>query len=150
MGFYCKDPLFSHKFEGDTISVSALLIGCTLIPFIIFAIVEFERDSSLRKSYRLNVWRYYREYLVGLAALLFIVEIAKVLVGEHRPHFFASCKPDTAETCTEGEYVNEYKCTNTQYSNYHILDTSRSFPSGHGAASVYMSLYCMVRINFIT
>lgn len=33
-GFYCDDPKISHKFRGDTISITTLLCFTILLPFI--------------------------------------------------------------------------------------------------------------------
>lgn len=75
-----------------------------------------------------------------LAVLLNFVIIAKVIYGEHRPHFFDRCQPDTAN-CTLGTLVSNFICTNHNLTKLQLRDVSGSFPSGHAALAVYFSAF---------
>lgn len=142
-GFYCQDPSLSYKFTGDTITATTLLVGSlVVIPLAVLFGIECVRKGSPSSICVREVWFFYKEFLTGCALVLLITEIAKALIGEHRPHFFDVCKPDTAENCTFGEYVDTYECTLSTYSRYFMSDTSRSFPSGHSSLSIFVVVFC--------
>jgi phosphatidate phosphatase len=74
-----------------------------------FIFIEIDIDESessgfgyrLKKSWRrMLVW--FKSYGVNLVFMLLVMDVTKVLVGEHRPHFLESCRPDTAVNCTIG------------------------------------------------
>lgn len=44
----------------------------------------------------------FKDYGVNLVLMLLVMDVSKVLIGEHRPHFLDTCKPDAAENCTVG------------------------------------------------
>ncbi|KAL1513881.1 hypothetical protein ABEB36_003222 [Hypothenemus hampei] len=142
IGFYCQDPSLSYKFNGDTVSATTLLVGNLLIlPCVILCISEFlQKDSTIRICLR-EFWYFYKEFLIGCALVLLITEIIKALIGEHRPHFFDVCQPDSGKNCTKGQYVYSYECTLTKYTRYFMSDTSRSFPSGHSSLSFFVAIY---------
>lgn len=146
LGFYCQDPTLSFPYHGDTISISLILGGSFLGTLLIIASVEFYRGREISKKWGQILWRWSCDYIIGFMINLTLVEMAKVIAGEHRPHFFSTCSPDAALTCKPGEFVEEFTCTNTFYSNYIVTDSSRSFPSGHTSISVYTSFFCAVSI----
>lgn len=78
-----------------------------------------------------------------------ITEVAKAMLGEHKPHFFDVCRPDANEECTEGVFIEDYTCTNKDYSSWLISDASKSFPSGHSSISVFASLFTAVSMLFL-
>lgn len=124
-----------------------LLLGCTLGPLLILSLVEVDRHNGLTRNCGRVIWKWYRDFFIGLTGLLTFVEVAKVTMGEHRPHFITTCSPDVEERCIAGEYMPDYQCTNQYYSSYIITDSSRSFPSGHAGASIYVSVFCAVSIH---
>lgn len=143
----CNDPLISHPYKGDTITPTTLLVGCVLLPLIIIVVVEAIIQNSVKDVRIKDVWFYYVECLIGINFVLLITEIIKVIVGEHRPHFFDVCKPDTNANCKNGTYIDTFVCTNTAYSRYFLIDTSRSFPSGHSSVSVFIGIFCAVSFD---
>lgn len=145
-GFYCGDKKISFKFNGDTIS--ATLIGISVIfPIFIVWMVEairYEGHNTKGKKLKSSISKtvlWCKDYALGIAAKMFILEILKVLLGELRPHFLDSCRPDAAQNCTEGAYISKYSCTNTMETFYIISDSSRSFPSGHTSISVFEAIF---------
>ncbi|XP_030745960.1 phospholipid phosphatase 2-like isoform X2 [Sitophilus oryzae] len=142
-GFYCKDPLLSYEFKGDTITATTLLVSnLLLVPLVVLFLTEFFQKRNPWQICAREVWYFYKEFITGCALVLLITEVMKALVGEHRPHFFDVCQPTTAKNCTPGEYVETYECTVTKYSNYFMSDTSRSFPSGHSSLSAFVAFFC--------
>ncbi|CAD0203359.1 unnamed protein product [Chrysodeixis includens] len=146
-GFYCNDPALSFPFKGDTISGNVLIISVLLLPIImvfltefVFLDTEFEFRSRLRLTIK-NTILVYRTYMIGYIMNTTIVEIMKGLMGNPRPVFFDLCEPDTGKTCNGSEYVSDFTCTSTKYSTWTIMDSYRSFPSGHTSMSVYCGLF---------
>lgn len=45
-------------------------------------------------------------------------------------------------------YISSYTCTNTEFSDWFVKDSSKSFPSGHSAISLYTSIFLVVRNYF--
>ncbi|XP_026667834.1 phospholipid phosphatase 1-like isoform X2 [Ceratina calcarata] len=148
VGFYCNDPKISFKFMGDTVSMTSLIVGSVLMPILVMWITEFvcysasnyEKSLGCAGSRTKQVWLWYGHYSVGIIALTFICDVIKTLIGEPRPHFLDTCKPREAENCTD-EYVATYTCTNKEYSTWFISDSSKSFPSGHSALSMFTTVF---------
>ncbi|XP_011697711.1 PREDICTED: lipid phosphate phosphohydrolase 1-like isoform X2 [Wasmannia auropunctata] len=148
IGFLCNDPKISFKFTGDTISFALLLSLSIILPLIVIWIAEYlcysadsyESASCYGSTRGRQIWRWYGHYGSGITSLTFVIEIMKLLIGEPRPHFLDTCKPREAVNCTD-EYFNSYTCTNTEFSKWFINDSSKSFPSGHSALSVYTSIF---------
>ncbi|XP_050305429.1 phospholipid phosphatase 1-like isoform X2 [Anthonomus grandis grandis] len=145
LGFFCKDPLFSHKYRGDTVSPTILGIGITLIFPLIYFTIEVIRQKRCRDVFTMQNFAEFYVYLklftFGLILVGGVTEIAKTIVGEHRPHFFDTCKPDTNMNCTEGTYIFDFTCTNKEISSLDQTDSSRSFPSGHSSLSWFTALF---------
>ncbi|CAL7951294.1 unnamed protein product [Xylocopa violacea] len=148
IGFYCNDPKISFKFMGDTVSMTILLIGCFLMPIVVMWIAEslcypassYDTTSGCAGSRAKQVWLWYGHYSIGIVILTCICDVMKTLVGEPRPHFLDTCKPREAENCTNG-YVETYTCTNQKYSEWFVSDSSKSFPSGHSALSMFTTTF---------
>lgn len=143
-GFYCKDPSLSFPFRGDTITIAALLVVAIIIPLLLFVTVETIREEPFWRTKARVIWIWFKHYLIFMYINLLLVEAAKVAVGEHRPHFLTTCVPDTGKTCEPGAYVQEYTCTNKEFSRYFQADTSRSFPSGHSSMASFLAIFCAV------
>lgn len=147
LGFYCKDPALSYPYKGDSISLLLILGGSIVGPLIVIAATELYREKNFNKQWGIEIWNWFRDFTIGMTVNLLLTQVTKVFIGEHRPHFFDTCLPDAGQTCLPGEFIRDYKCTNSFYSNYVITDSSRSFPSGHAAVSVYTSLFCALYIH---
>ncbi|XP_056632238.1 phospholipid phosphatase 1-like isoform X2 [Diorhabda sublineata] len=141
LGFYCQDPLISHKYKGEVISPLILGLGSLLIPLLALIAGEVLSKKTFKKINYREIWYYYRECATGCILVLLLTEVAKILVGEHRPHFFDVCAPDTAKNCLPSEYIDTYTCTNPNYSKYFLVDSSRSFPSGHSSISWFIGTF---------
>lgn len=59
----------------------------------------YSKDEVARRS-REQALCWYKEYLFGVLINLTIVQTLKVMVGAPRPHFFDTCSPKEALTCT--------------------------------------------------
>ncbi|CAH0551779.1 unnamed protein product [Brassicogethes aeneus] len=138
LGFTCRDPILSHKYTGDTITMTTLLIGTVLVPLLVIVLVELLKHGSVKLR---DFWIFYKEFLIGECFVLMVTELGKILVGEHRPHFFDVCRPIENELCQNGTYVESYTCSNERYTRYFLVDSSRSFPSGHSSVGWFAALF---------
>lgn len=93
-----------------------------------------------KRSWRNTVYLCQR-YFIDFVLMYIFMAAAKFFTGAHRPHFFATCKPDKMLNCTVGTYVNDYECTNSDMPIHHIMDASMSFFSGHAATCVYSCFF---------
>lgn len=148
-GYYCNDKSIQHQYNGDTISTVTILLS-GLVPVVLIWMTEAllytpsincsktESDTRCRGSWR-ETWYWSKSYGRGLITLLVIIGTIKIFLGELRPHFINTCKPDV--TCTGDEFVTDYTCTNSDESQYFVRDASKSFPSGHSAMSVFEAIF---------
>ncbi|XP_023024141.2 phospholipid phosphatase 1 [Leptinotarsa decemlineata] len=141
VGFYCKDPLISHKYTGDTVTPEILGVTAILVPVTMILTTEMLIHQSFKRINIFTAYLLFRDCLVGTITVLFLTSMAKVLLGEHRPHFFDVCEPDTAMNCTEGTFVESFTCTSTKYDFYVIADSSLSFPSGHASTTWFIGMF---------
>lgn len=140
-GFYCDDPVISHKYTQETISAVTLGITALILPTIMVLLTEFLITESIKSVNLYSIVFYIMECLVGVANTLLITSIAKVLVGEHRPHFLDTCQPDTAKNCTTGQFIPTFVCTKENLAVIDIVDASLSFPSGHSSISWFIGIF---------
>ncbi|KAJ9585411.1 hypothetical protein L9F63_002794 [Diploptera punctata] len=153
-GFYCDDPKISYKFRGDTITLTILLVVTFLAPFIglwviescSYSIDDYEvcksvKQQCLKGAKQALYW--YWDFFVGLVMVLVVTDIAKCLVGEPRPHFLDTCRPDLAYNCSKtSSYIpGDYTCTNKDISQWLVRDSNKSFPSGHASMSTYTAFF---------
>ncbi|XP_018304927.1 phospholipid phosphatase 1 isoform X2 [Mycetomoellerius zeteki] len=147
IGFFCNDPKISFKFTGDTISTGLIISFSIATPLLVLWIAEYiyysadsYESASCYGTRSKLIWRWYGHYAAGILTLILLCEVMKLLIGEPRPHFLDTCKPREATNCTN-EYFISYTCTNTEVSTWSIIDSNKSFPSGHAALSVYTSIF---------
>lgn len=64
-------------------------------------------ETECSFKHRLNAsWgkamNWFKDFGINLVLMLLVMDVSKVLIGEHRPHFLATCMPDKLENCTIG------------------------------------------------
>ncbi|XP_049535071.1 phospholipid phosphatase 1-like isoform X2 [Anopheles darlingi] len=148
-GYYCNDQSIRHEYKGDTISTVTILLS-GLVPIALIWLTEAllytpsinctkaDSESRCRGSWR-EAWYWSTKYGRGLVTMLVIIGTIKIFLGELRPHFLHTCKPDVV--CEGDAYITSYTCLNEEESLYFIRDASKSFPSGHSAMSMYEALF---------
>lgn len=62
---------------------------------------EATLQTRLKVSWR-KALHWFKDYGINLVLMLLVMDVSKVLVGEHRPHFIDTCRPDMAVNCTIG------------------------------------------------
>ncbi|XP_013782716.2 phospholipid phosphatase 2-like [Limulus polyphemus] len=130
----------------------SLLFGPALLFFITEAAHNHPITSRTHFQHCYKQWlTVLGDFLLGFVYVMFITELIKTLVGELRPHFLQTCKPDWSKiNCSQG-IITEYKCTNKSPYWLVQVDIYKSFPSGHTSLSfytlVFVSLYAQVRIR---
>lgn len=151
IGFFCGDSSLSYPYKTASVPTEWLTISVYICPALIW-IIELSIESLngrtdikrrfLHTSLRSLKWFIY--YYSTFMLLMIFVTLLKNLVGELRPMFLQSCRPDTAVNCTLGQYISSsYACTNPAASENLIFEIKRSFPSGHATASVYITVFFM-------
>lgn len=151
IGFYCNDPKLNFKNNGDTVSITILLLVSFLMPCVIFIVTERFFLSSVRKTTEDSIihslwikktrfWLF--RYIHGLSFTFFVTVLSKLLIGEPRPHFFHTCEPQyDKNSCAPNEYFSVYNCTNKAVSSTVLIDSYKSFPSGHASFSCYFAFF---------
>lgn len=147
-GFICQDPTLSFPLKKSTIRGIWLHIFFYGIPVLIWKI-EFlsTKSPTLRKKFIQSTslsLKWFSYYFFTFISLIILMATVKNLSGVHRPHFFDVCKPDLAENCQAGTFLNSsFHCTNHNVSEYLLSESTRSFPSGHVVSVVYPCLFFM-------
>lgn len=151
VGFICGDPSISHKFKGEIITPEILGVLVCVLPLSIMLLSELIKTKDLKKIDFFLIAFFIKETMVGGLLTLFLTEVGKSIIAEHRPHFLHVCEPDTAKGCVNGSWIENFTCTSTKYSNYgyFIMDSSRSFPSGHSSVSAFIGVYSVVSKTII-
>lgn len=61
-------------------------------------------STRLKKCMKRTLF-WFREFMLGLCVVFFVTDAIKVIIGEPRPHFLDSCKPDKALDCVTGYII---------------------------------------------
>jgi phosphatidate phosphatase len=64
-----------------------------------YGLIKSAKQRTLYGARQALHW--YWEFFIGVVMVLVVTEVAKLLVGEHRPHFLDTCRPDLVINCTE-------------------------------------------------
>ncbi|XP_018023042.1 phospholipid phosphatase 1 isoform X2 [Hyalella azteca] len=153
----CDDPDIRRILTTETVSVAALLLMATAGPFVNIFFLEWalpgKSGRSARHASSLS-WRLLKDCFSGQLLALLIVEFFKMTVSEARPHFMQTCRPDLSDQLCSMGYVEVTwrNCTNPLgLDKPHLLDSMKSFPSGHAALgafiATYMTWYLMTRLR---
>lgn len=147
-GFFCGDQSISFPFKKSTVRGIWLHINFYGIPLVIWIFELLStQSSSLRKRFIKSsslALKWFSFYFFTFISLIILMATVKNLSGVHRPFFLDLCKPDLAENCTQGTFINSnFTCTNKNVSAYLLSESTRSFPSGHVVSVVYACLFFM-------
>ena len=161
-GVACGDSRIDRPFKSDIISGLALVLLSILPVIVLLTIANYllvltegrSEDAFLTKllSVKSNLKACWKEnvflwlvYSGGTSTCYFLVEISKISIGAHRPHFISVCKPHGLDSwqavdCTLGSlvYVADFNCTGDSTM---VERSLKSLPSGHAAISFYCALF---------
>ncbi|GAB0086627.1 Phospholipid phosphatase [Sergentomyia squamirostris] len=145
-GFRCGDPSINFKYSGDTITYRLLLssIFIMVIPIWICEAIKLRKISSTKILWEQSMYRgiyWFNRFIIGVTLHQGVSEAMKTILGECRPHFMDTCRPDTGINCTLGEYISDFTCTNLEDSQSFVTDSYRSFPSGHSSIGFYEGVF---------
>nr|QDQ16936.1 wunen 3 [Danaus plexippus] len=161
-GFFCDDESLMFPYKNDTVSTPVLRIYGLALPILAFLVCEwvlFRGENEKVKLLSFSVPAWLRGFYCPLASFSFgacfielTTNIAKVVIGRPRPHFFDLCKPSIDCSAPEWQrrYIesHEYSCTGDR--TEHMGDMHMSFLSGHSAWSAftmfYLALYLEKRV----
>lgn len=165
-GFYCSDQDLWYPYKKSSVSTNVLLWYInTLIPFIVFTIVEGNwNNGGVIRIYRFNVplWIpqiYNRmvQYVFGFYLQMSFMLIPKFFDAPHflRPHFMAVCQPIIGPknlTCKEIEnpnlFIMDYVCkSDPNFTTAQVRNIYWTFPSGHSSCSFYTAVYLVLYLQ---
>lgn len=158
-GFYCDDETIRYPYMESTVSITALYvvgIGLSLLIIVLTEIILARNKTNDDPVYFLkmriplwivNTYKFFSVYFFGGASVQVISQGATFTIGRLRPNFIDVCVPDV--NCTSPElqfkYITNYTCMGT--SPEKILDSRRSFPSGHACYSAFAAFYMVFYIQ---
>uniref|UniRef100_A0A914UIT1 Phosphatidic acid phosphatase type 2/haloperoxidase domain-containing protein n=1 Tax=Plectus sambesii TaxID=2011161 RepID=A0A914UIT1_9BILA len=173
-GYICNDQSLQYPYLEYSIATLQIAIFGSALSLTIVILCEimiaFFWESRSRKSSlprhqikysicNINVhfiwirlYKYAEYFGLGSFAGLLLMDVTKFFTGVHRPHFFDVChpKPIGVPDCSENEfhrYIDQYECTNTNYSPFLVMDAHMSFYSGHAAFAFYMAVYVVLYLQ---
>lgn len=140
----CGDPSLSHKYYGEIVTPEILGVMSFFLPLILLTISEMLKNRRARLLNLYLIGFYMKQVITGSLVVLCLTEVAKSIMAAHRPNFFDVCEPNTAKTCLNGTWIEDFTCTSTRFTEYFVFDSSRSFPSGHSSLTAFIGVYCVV------
>lgn len=148
-GFFCQNQDLMYPYREMSVKGSHVALISLFPLIIIISITEFLRISRKFKKKRF-FWQWYRivgPLMIGLSLCAMFYEITKSFVGSLRPHFFAVCRPNIdLKNCTNRyTYISDYNCTAPE--DDRLIDSRKSFPSGHASVSWYGMTFLVIYIH---
>lgn len=146
-GFFCDDESLRYPYIDSTIPTWLLIALFWGAPNILILVVEFFVRKQKRSLYLTLVM-----FNFNIFACLIVTDIIKASIGRLRPHFIDACSPDVLrnKTCASFSpylYITDYRCTNPhKLPNNKIIDTHKSFPSGHASMSLCTCVFLLIYI----
>lgn len=154
-GFFCDDQSISYPYRDDTVSDGMAALTCVVIPALFMVSIEgahvynskvrkAKGRSSMCKIYIVHIYRTVGAFLFGSACTLLISEVMKMLGGRLRPNYLSVCDPDYSKfTCADGYVViPDASCKGTNQNR--LIDSRKSFPSGHASLASYGMIYLII------
>ncbi|KAH3849734.1 hypothetical protein DPMN_092137 [Dreissena polymorpha] len=159
-GFQCDDPSISLPYRPDTISTPVLIVagfGTSVFCVVIVEVLNAINRKCRRPCSTLEDLRFcakgFSVFLVGFVVQTLFVEFVKRQLGFLRPNFIDVCQPQFNRSLCPS-FITEYTCSGSDHDADEIRDSRQSFPSGHSAFSMFISVfYCFyiqgrLRISF--
>ena len=179
-GFYCNDQGIDKPFVKDEqvpvmhcfmiwASIAAItIVSVEVVQNLVYRPLNYE-DLNLQPLY-LELYRVIGSFVLGGTFTMVVTEIAKVNIGEYRPHFLQLCglidengvKDRLCDDSHWNEGFNLAKCPNANKDqnpyglspeewSKKLEDARKSFLSGHSSFSFYsaifLALYLKARLS---
>nr|ACO14618.1 Lipid phosphate phosphohydrolase 2 [Caligus clemensi] len=156
--FWCPTDENSHFYretQGDTVSTRKLLIF-TMIPFLITVLFnESRRIQNLKEHFLWGALEFYSRFLVSYWLDILVMMITKFFFPEPRPHFLQTCDPDPSQIDCGSENYQSYRpgmcrlreTKGSYFTQRDVLDSLRSFPSGHAQTGVFSTVIALHYIS---
>ena len=173
-GFHCNDFTVNVPFKSSTVTNIHLIFISVVVPVLfIFTseIIKAIYQRSLKRSikYRVKLCHqkvklipeFIGDIYVNIGALIFGVLVAnlltncgKVIAGRLRPNFLSVCKPNIDPyniICKQSNVTYlipgvHFTCLAEDPNN--VIESSKSFPSGHSSLSTYAMLFLILYVEF--
>lgn len=153
-GYLCDDQSLKYSSKESTFNFESLIILSVGIPIVVTVCLDFIQNRLSLRSASLEIYKSIIYFAYGFMAHTVLLIVLKNLVGRPRPHFYDVCSPvlSSGLECTTGLYVQDYICSNENFSPKRIQEAYQSFPSGHASYIVYgmsfLILYLETRVKY--
>ena len=178
-GFYCTDQGIDKPFVKDEqvpvmhcfmiwASIAAItIVSVEVVQNLVYRPLNYE-DLNIQPLY-LELYRVIGSFVLGGTFTMVVTEIAKVNIGEYRPHFLQLCglidkDGEKSNLCKDTQWnvgLNfSTQCPNSKNNPYGLThedwskkleDARKSFLSGHSSFSFYsaifLALYLKARLS---
>nr|XP_022331226.1 phospholipid phosphatase 1-like [Crassostrea virginica] len=148
-GFFCDDQNLMYPYQEDSIStlmaIVVLIVPTLAFIFVTEAMLLKNNNSRKFNMYLRNTYNMAGCMLLGFTLCILFIEILKLYVGRLRPHFLSVCDPTMVTSNCSRTYITNYKCQGQDLEA--ILDSRKSFPSGHSGASWYCMTFLVTYIQ---
>lgn len=169
-GFYCNDFSVNLEFKKSTVTNLHLIIISSVFPIVSLLFIELLRSCSILRNNRNsklinysvsfgsrkiikvpeqigNLYANIGYFLFGLLFTNLITNVGKLTIGRLRPNFLSVCQPNvsnlyTSDLCRTKTYLIpniDFRCL--QPNPKDVLDSRKSFPSGHSSLSFFSMVY---------
>jgi len=162
MGYFCSDNGIRYPYKKGQIPSYVLFLEGFVTFFVICCAIEclrlYNKSKNSSKFYQIfyEVYRAIGYLVTGAAANTFLTDIGKHTVGRLRPHFLDIC--NSSVVCNENNqnvYITDYTCLNTEHPLIPkdkfqdiLLDSRKSFPSGHSSFALFFSFYFALYLEY--
>ncbi|XP_031574647.1 phospholipid phosphatase 1-like [Actinia tenebrosa] len=164
-GFFCDDESIMKPYGQESLSFTGILSAGIILSLAMIMALEVGNHYTKSKSnggkteddgtkvgpvvvpiYIIRMLHRMAMFGFGMAILLPLTDIIKVLTGRLRPHFLAVCKPNaTLFNCSTG-YITADVCTGDPLK---IKNARMSFPSGHTSCSAYCLVFIAICLQAV-
>ncbi|XP_023325883.1 phospholipid phosphatase 3 isoform X2 [Eurytemora carolleeae] len=156
--FNCNDSSINLHFRGNSVSRKHILTFIFLPIIALVYLTEWvqisapELRSRCKESGRRTLFIFIR-YWIACTVNILVNDVLKVLTAVPRPHFLETCQPDWDNiNCTDnGGNVMFRRSICLSENTKAVLDSMKSWPSGHAQlisfSAVYMAVYIEKRIG---
>ncbi|KAK2164158.1 hypothetical protein LSH36_68g11024 [Paralvinella palmiformis] len=146
-GFFCDDETIQHPYREDTVPMPLCAAIGVAVAVSSFFVIECSLSLGCKKTRDRRpihvLWtiaKLMAIFCFGVGSTLILTETGKLCLGRLRPNFLTVCKPNiSAINCTR--FVEYFTCTNTELSEKIILDSRKSFPSGHSSFVAFTAIF---------
>lgn len=159
IGFFCADRSLHLPFREQTISMTFCLTYSIVMPLLLnttlIVLQNLRRTSPLHVM--VKMWTKNLSFLIGIAAIMLLAQLAKQSAGRLRPNFYAVCEPHfngtridcLANDTTTSAYIEHFDCRDfvSQDGVNMKREIFLSFFSGHCALTAHAMAFIALKLE---